>query len=117
MQKGDSPLSPHFHFSNLLLPFTETSSEQTEKEGERTDGEMCGGSPSEYHYVFGTTCVFMKPEECVGVGEGFKFGKWWPWSGEKEKKRAKTGGKIQSSAKRIARRSILEGNNEKAKYA
>lgn len=32
-----------------------------------------GGSPSKYHYVFGTTCVFMKLMECIGVGEGLNL--------------------------------------------
>lgn len=32
-----------------------------------------GGSPSEYRYMFGTTCVFMKLMECIWVGEGFNL--------------------------------------------
>lgn len=37
--------------------------------------------------------------------------------GKKKRERVRRRGKIQSSEKRMAQRSILEGNNEKEKYA
>lgn len=32
-----------------------------------------GGQQRKYHYMFGTTCVFMKLMECIEVGEGLNL--------------------------------------------
>ena len=59
-----------------------------------------------YHYMFGTTCVFMKLMECIWVGEGFNLVS--GHGGKKNRGSEEWGGGIQSSEKRMAQRSILE---------